>query len=142
MLRTFESLKDITLSKKSECVWFKKIDNEVKVGLCVMTSKDYSKEEDYFTKYYPLNRWFTLIKGQKNFLDTSQESYVFLGFLDNDPSAYLIPYNPYKKHFKDCIEGKGKNEKSHIKINHRLGWYHRKDEILIRDLSKFNVPLK
>ena len=125
MIKTFEKLKNINLNRKSNSLWFG--DND-KVRVCIMTSKIYS-----FTQKY----WFTLTKNRKSFLEHSQESYVFLGFLDDDQFAYLIPYFDYKNDFLSCDTTKTGWQ---IRINHHLKWYFPNNDFRI-DLLKFKEPL-
>ena len=108
MLKTFEKLENIKLNRKSSSLWFDDIN---KVRVCIMTSQPYPQTSRY---------WFTLTDTRKSFLDEAQKTYVFLGFLDDKQSAYLIPYTDYKEHFLSCnITDTGK----HITINHKLEWY-------------------
>ena len=122
MIKTFERLKGQSLEKKSRALWFNR-----KYRLCAMISKDHSDIE-----YYPQKYWFTLIKNQKQFLNNAEKSYVFLGFLDNDQSACLVPYNPHRKKFN------GHDEKRFdIGILPNLD-----DNNLGVNLSEFMEPLK
>ncbi len=126
--KTFEKLKNIKLNKKSDSLWF---DDSDKVRLCIMTSRSYPSSH---TQKY----WFTLTESEKDFLDDSQKGYVFLGFLDNNQSAYLIPFFDYKECFLNCdITDTG----WHIRINHQLKWYFSKNEYQDIDLLKFEVSL-
>ena len=128
MIKTFEKLKNINLIRKSDNLWFS--DNE-KVKLCVMTSKAYPSSS---TQKY----WFTLTEKGESFLEHSQESYVFLGFLDNDQSVYLIPYFDYKNNFLSCdTTDRGR----HIRINQDLKWYFPNNNPPKIDLLKFKVSL-
>ena len=125
MLRTFESRKNIKLSKRSRNLYFDKISN---IGLCVMISKEHDKNEQNH-KY-----WFTLTAGQKKFLNDSREGYVFLGFLDNYQKACLVPYKEHRKSF----EGDKGFKRKDIYIGH-----HGLDKNSLGiNLSEFIVPLK
>ena len=109
MVETFEHLKGIKLERKSQNLWF--YSNEMK--LCVMTSKThlFSGRQKY---------WYTLTYSAQEFLDPAKTGYVFLGCLDNNKTAYLIPFVKYKKHFLDCDTTE---TGWHIRINHQLQWY-------------------
>ena len=128
LIKTFESLKKITLNKRTRTknLHF----NDIKqIALCIKTSKAYSTQ---FTQKY----WYTLTPNEKSFLDRYKKSYVFLGCLDNRDIAYLIPFHNNKQHFLNC----NITQKDwHIRINHRLYWYFpTKPDI---NLSKFEQAL-
>ncbi len=134
MVKTFEVFKDIKLNKNSQKLW---LDHSEKTRLCIMTSKSHSS-----SKLYPpsssLKYWFTLTKSAKDFLDNAQTGYVFLGFLDDNQSAYLIPFFDYKEYFLSC----NTTETGwHIRINHKLKWCFSKNEYQNIDLLKFKIPL-
>ena len=109
-------------------LWF---DDSGKTKICIITSKSYPSS--FVQKY-----WFTLTESEKDFLDDSQTGYVFLGFLDNNQSAYLIPFFDYKKYFLNCDTTE---TGWHIRINHDLKWYFSKNESQIIDLLKFQISL-
>ena len=125
LLKTFEQSYKTKLIKKTTNLHFSK-DNQI--ALCIMTSKDYPVS--YTQKY-----WYTLTPTEKSFLESFKKSYVFLGCLDNENEAYLIPFHKYKQAFLSCdITKTG----WHIRINHNLHWYF--PNIPDIDLSTFKRP--
>ena len=92
-----------------------------------MTSKVYPV---IYTQKY----WYTMTPIKKAFLEKFKKSYVFLGCLDEENKAYLIPFHKYKKSFLCCDTTK---TGWHIRINHNLHWYFR--NIPDISLSEFRI---
>ena len=107
MLKTFKCLKQTGLEKSKQQSYFNKANQ---IALCIKISKLHSANDSH---------WYTLTSTEKKFLESFKNSYVFLGFRDNEKIAYLIPFSEYREDFLSCNQSKAG---WHIHINHKLQW--------------------
>lgn len=111
LLKTFERSFNVQLTKqkRTKNLFF---NENRKLALNIMTSKCYKNLSQRY--------WYTLTFRSEDFLKKYRESYVFLGCLDKEKVAYLIPFRPYQKAFLNC--NITKNQGRHIMIDHSLFW--------------------
>ena len=107
MLKTFKHLKQTDLIKSKQQSYYSKTNQ---IALCIKISKLHSANDSH---------WYTLTSTEKEFLEGFKNSYVFLGFRDNEKIAYLIPFFEYREDFLRCNQS---TAGWHININHKLQW--------------------